>query len=93
MRLRNQKKEEEETSPMYAFLSGYADIVERFVFSKLDGTSLRLLSRANKEMKRAVENARVWTAKNRTDRKFSTQLRARDIQTRELLRYACEKTS
>ena len=90
-RRKKKEEEEEETSPMYAFLNGYADIVERFVFSKLDGTSLRLLSRANKEMKRAVENARVWTAKNRTDRKFSTQLRARDIQTRELLRYACEK--
>jgi len=96
-RKREEEEEEEEkeeltNAPLYAFIKRYADIVERFVFPLLTSTELRLLSRVNKEMESVVKNGRVWTSKNRlSDRKFSTQLRARDIQTREMLKYACER--
>ena len=87
-----EEKEELANAPLFVFLRRYADIVERFVFPLLTSTELRLLSRVNKEMERVVKNGRVWTSKNRlSDRKFSTQLRARDIQTREMLKYACER--
>ena len=87
-----EEKEELTNAPLYAFIKRYTDIVERYVFPLLTSTELRLLSRVNKEMESVVKNGRVWTSKNRlSDRKFSTQLRARDIQTREMLKYACER--
>ena len=87
-----EEKEELANAPLFVFIKRYTDIVERFVFPLLTSTELRLLSRVNKEMESVVKNGRVWTSKNRlSDRKFSTQLRARDIQTREMLKYACER--
>ena len=88
----HKEEEEEEGSPIFEFLCRYnRDIVEKLVLAKLDSTSVGMFSRASKETRRVVNESRRWSATNRTDRRFSTDLKARDIETKEMLRYALEK--
>ena len=88
-----EEEEEEEESPLLEFLCRYnsRDIVEKLVLSKLDSTSVGMFSRASKETRRVVNESRRWSATNRTDRRFSTDLKARDIETKDMLVYALEK--
>ena len=88
----HKEEEEEEGSPIFEFLCRYnRDIVEKLVLAKLDSTSVGMFSRASKETRRVVNESRRWSATNRTDRRFSTDCKARDIETKEMLRYALEK--
>ena len=88
-----EEEEEEEESPLLEFLCRYnsRDIVEKLVLSKLDSTSVGMFARASKETRRVVNESRRWSATNRTDRRFSTDLKARDIETKDMLVYALEK--